>query len=166
MLWSGSLQAAGWGGSSENGKARSAVLCCLLLRAPAHSPPGHPNTWWSKASARLQDMLQKQLWVPDGHCSFTTADTYWVLTRCFGARVTYPAVRLIRSPDDDTQLTRGNNQTQPKRASVARGITYLLWASVSSSVKEHPTHRAWWRFGSTNTGLSGTVSSTKQTSNQ
>ena len=40
--------------------------------------------------------------------------------------VTYPAVRLIRSPDDDTQLTRGNNQTQPKSASVARGITYLL----------------------------------------
>ena len=80
--------------------------------------------------------------------------------------VTYPAVRLIRSPDDDTQLTRSNNQTQPKSASVARGITYLLWASVSSSVKEPPTHRAWWRFGSTNTGLSGTVSSAKQTSNQ
>ena len=30
------------------------------------------------------------------------------------------------SPEDDTQLTTGNNQTQPKSTSVAQGITYLL----------------------------------------
>ena len=41
---------------------------------------------WPRASARLQDMLQKQLRITDSCCSFTISRASWALTRYYGAR--------------------------------------------------------------------------------